>query len=223
MFQEIELKGIVLQAYPVGDYDKRIVFLSSEYGKISIFANGARRQGSRLSAATRSFCYEDIKARQSRTAYQLLGAELLETFEDISRDMDKLCYASYMCEFTEYYTRENIPAKDEINLLYVSFKKLIAGDMDPELLKAIFDLRLMSVEGEGLNPEAPPYKDSISETLRYTINYIQNVNPGSLYAFKIDKETEAALKKVTEKHRKSLVDRSFKSLEVLNSLNLSMN
>ncbi len=223
MFQEIELKGIVLQSYPVGDYDKRIVFLSSEYGKISIFANGARRQGSRLSAATRSFCYEQIKVRQSRTAYQLLGAELLETFEELSRDMDKLCYASYMCEFAEYYTRENIPAKDEINLLYVSFKKLIKGDLDPEIQRAIYDLRLMAVEGEGLNTDEAPYKESISDTLKYTLNYIQNVSPGSLYAFKTSKETEDALKKTVEKHRNSIIDRKFKSLEVHNSLNLSIN
>ena len=223
MFQEKSLKGIVLQSYPVGEYDKRIVFLSSEFGKISIFANGARRQGSRFSAATRNFCFEDISVRQSRTAYQLLSTEILETFEELSRDMDKLCYASYMCEFAEYYTRENIPAKDEINLLYVSFKKLIMGDAEPELVRAIYDLRLMATEGEGINTEASPYSGVVSDTLKYTIDYIQKVSPGSLYAFKTDRETEKSLKKVVEKHRSHIVDKTFKSLEVLKSLNFNMN
>ena len=114
----IQTTGMVLYAAPVGEFDKRLILLTGDRGKITAFARGAKRTGSLLRAASRPFAFGIFTLSETRDAYNLYGAEIENYFEGLEQDVECACYASYFAEFAEYFGREGLEAREMLRLLY---------------------------------------------------------------------------------------------------------
>ena len=216
---EIIVKGIVLDTYPQNEYDKRLVVLTDTLGKITVFANSARRAGNKFTAICQKFLMAEFSLHQGRNSYTLVKASIIRPFRELSEDIEEMCYASYMCELMSYYTREGLTAVDELNLLYVSFKALIDKNQSFKLIRAIFECKLLDIEGEGLQVDL--YKKeagTLSQTAEYTLNYILSRRLGELYTFNLKPEAENEICEIIYKYTKQHCDRNFKSLDILSAL-----
>lgn len=120
---------MVLEVSPVGETDRRVVLLTKERGKISAFARGARKQGSRLMAATNPFCFGEFILYEGRNSYSLSEAVIRNYFEDMRMHFEEACYGMYFLELMDYYTRENNDEREMLLLLYQSLRALLHSSL----------------------------------------------------------------------------------------------
>lgn len=207
--------GMVLKQTPIGEYDRRICLLTKEKGKISAFARGARKQGSRFAAATNPFSFGTFKLYAGRDSYTVSEVEIQNYFEELMTDFEGAYYGMYFAEVADYYTRENNDEREMLKLLYQSLRALCAPALPNPLVKCIFELKSIAVNGE--YPGVPRNR-KLTESTIYALHYIETSPIEKLYTFTVTEEVLAELTSVAEEYRKYFMDRQFKSLEILKTL-----
>lgn len=140
--------GMVLSAATIGEYDKRIVLLTRERGRISAFARGARRPRSPLSASTEPFTFGEFYIYHGRDSYSVEQVEVKNFFPELRKDLDVLYMAFYFCEVADYFTREGMDAGAELKLLYLSLRALTVPSLPLKLVRYIYEFRMLSIQGE---------------------------------------------------------------------------
>jgi len=208
-----KVTGIVLKAEPIGEYDRRVVLLTGEKGKIAAFAKGARRQNSRLLASTNPFCFGTFTIFHGRSSYSITEIDINNFFASLRDDFEAAFYGMYFLELMDYYTRENNDEKMMLNLLYQSLKALGHPAYDNRLIRYIFEIKALAINGE--YPGSPP---DYSETAIYTLDYITNTGIEKLFNFSVSEEVLAEIKEISDHFRIRFMDKSLKSIEILDNL-----
>lgn len=140
--------GMVLSAMPIGEYDKRLVILTKEFGRISAFAKGARKPNSALLAPSQPFAFGVFTLYQGRSSYTVNSADIQNYFEELRTDLEKIAYGMYFCEVAAHLTYENVEAVGILKLLYQSLKALNKEKLPKEMVKSIFEIKALDFNGE---------------------------------------------------------------------------
>ena len=210
-----QITGMILKAEPIGEYDRRIVILTTQMGKISAFARGARRQGSRLLAATNPFSFGEFKMYAGRSSYTVTEAAISNYFEGFREDFEGACYGMYFLEVMDYYTRENNDEKEMLKLLYQSLRALLHDGIPNRLVRYIFEMKAMVLNGEF---PGMPAEGEWEESTAYAVSYIMDAGIEKLYTFTVTPKVLAQLGQIADDYRRRYTDRPFKSLEIVDNL-----
>ena len=218
--------GMIIKAVPIGEYDRRLVLLTKEKGKITAFARGARKPNSRFVASTNLFCFGTFKLYAGRDSYTLSETEIVNYFEELRMDFEAAYYGMYFLEIADYYTRENNDEREMLKLLYQSLRALSHPTLKNQLVRAVFEIKSVVINGEfpGVPEENPngtkkgttegrKYLDST----QYAVAYIMNSSIEKLYTFNVTDEVLNELRAIGTWTRKHCLAGKFKSLEILDA------
>ncbi len=140
------VRGIVLRAVDTKESDKILTVLTAD-GKLPVVAKGARSRKSRVTACTQLLAYSELTLSESRGWQYLSEGSTLELFEGVRRDIGLLSLASYLAELTEAAALEEVESGAILSLLLNALYALGQLEKPPALVKAAFELKLMSLIG----------------------------------------------------------------------------
>ena len=214
MRELLEMTGMVIRSTPVGEYDKRLVLLTRERGKITAFARGAKRPGNSLMGPSRPFAFGQFRLIEGRDSYSLQSADISQYFEELASDIEGACYGQYFLEFADYYSRENLDGSAMLLLVYQSLRALLKPSVPNRLVKPVYELKLMEINGE--YQELPLGR--LNDSTLYAWQYVLAAPVESLYTFTLTDQVLGEFVRCVEQNKERFIDKTFHSLDILNAV-----
>ena len=236
--------GLILRETPYKEADVMLTILTECRGKISVLARGARRKGSRFSAAIQLLTYSEFTLYESSGRYSLNEADPIEMFGEIRKDIVKLSLASYFAEVLEQAADEETINPELLRLGLNSIYAVANTEISPIKIKAAFELRVAAMSGYLPNVYRCSSCGSDSDIVSFDIKngivfckecslksmrkinsavvdamrYIFNTDIKRIFSFKINDASMKILSEIADEYLSFHFDRAFKTNKFYKSL-----
>lgn len=142
----IATTGMVLKVRNIND-DRLITILTKDYGIITAYAGGARRNKGKLVSSTEFLCYSRFVLFKNKEKYQVDSAETEKVFTGLRADVEKLALANHMAALvTALYGAEE-KCDEQLRLLLNCLHLLNEGKRENTFVKSIYELRSLTMAG----------------------------------------------------------------------------
>lgn len=138
-------EGLIIRVRDYNESDRIVTIFTREYGKVQAIAKGCRKQKSRSRGIIQLFTYADFALYKGRNLDTITQCEAKESFTDIRNDLERLAYASYICELLDGFVTSGEKHDDLFYLALICLHLLTVEE--PQLLTWAFELKLMDVLG----------------------------------------------------------------------------
>lgn len=172
----LTVNGLVIRERASGENDKILSILSDTEGLVEVCAKGVKKANAKNASVSQCFCYAKYCVTEGRNYYILNSAEPIRMFYDIRLDIEKFALASYFCELLLYTCPKGEANYEVLRLILNTLHFLSKGTRTNEMLKSVFEMRLMSEIG------LVPNLIGCCECYRYLAPYMQfDLASGKLY------------------------------------------
>ncbi len=241
----VKTSGIVLKTTKYGESSLIVTMLTRDFGKISAIANNVRTKKSALIGGLQLFAYSEVvtyKAKSKSGLYNLNEMNVLESFQGLRYDLDKMAYASYFAEVALSAVSEEEPDEEILRLLLNVLYALDRGLESPEKIKAVFLWRIAAesgfmplldgcskchsaeiaaidvAQGTALCENCRDNNPGISQGMAKVINYISFADSKKIFGFSAGEENLAYISSLGDAYISAQFDREFKTLEYLKNI-----
>ena len=164
-------------------------------------------------------------------------------FTDLAKKQPEIYYGFYFLELADYYGQENADEGGMLNLLYLTLHALMNPNMDNPLIRRIFELRTLVIQGEypqlgacvscGTKENLAafswnrhgilckscglqvPDASGLEAAAVYALQYIMSAPLQKLYTFAVKPVIQGQLDRVAGRLMEQALDRKIKSREIL--------
>ncbi len=241
--RQLILTGMIISSMPIGEYDKRLVLLTAERGKITAFSRGSRRQNSTMLGATEVGVFGRFTLIEGRNAYTLAGVDIEKYYMELRSDMTFAYMGFYCMEFAGYYSGEYIESSQTLKLLAATFNALCKKKICAKLIRRIFELKMLTINGEypqvfqcihcatlenlqyfsmdrfgTVCPSCKKYGGTFIKLIPsalYAMQYVIASDIHKLYSFTVNDDVLEQLDTIVGRCVRQITNKSFKSEEML--------
>lgn len=139
--------GLIIREKSTGEQNRLVTVLTRDYGVIRACVYGAKKIGSRTGAATQLFAFSELGIAERRGSYIIEAAKPKEVFFNLRNDVKKIALAQYFAELSECLVPEGENTEEYLRLILNSLMLLMEDKRSEKLIKAVFELSILSMAG----------------------------------------------------------------------------
>jgi DNA repair protein RecO (recombination protein O) len=242
----IKTQGIVLKHINLSESDKIITIFTDKLGKVDVVVHGAKSHKSKFMASSQPFCYCEYVLYKGKSLYTLSESNIIESFQTILSDFDKLIYGSYILELINHLAEKDVKNISMLALLLKTLYIMTHSEVNMEIIILVFEFKAISlagylpqtkyclnckselvegyfnIENGGINCNSCGKTNHNDYKVdKYIISYFQiikNIKLEELNKLNFDKEKIEYIKVIMKNYIMYHCDKKFNSLDIIEKL-----
>ncbi len=138
MHQRYRTKGIFLTKQDQGEADQSLTIFTPDYGKLVVFGKAIRKITSKLRSGADVFYFSEIEFIQAKHHKTLTDALVIDRFESIRQDPQKLQVAQKIADALDFFITKEEKDEKIWQLVFSVFQKLDTQSLNHSITQSLF-------------------------------------------------------------------------------------
>ena len=138
-------RGIIIKTIKLGEADRIVVFMTEQHGKVRAVAKGVRKTTSKFGGRLEPVGHLSIMCWKGRDLDIVQQVEVLDPFQAVKEDYDRLSQAAALLEVVDRLSLDNHSDPALYKMLLGAIKFIEADN--PPVVRGAFFFKALSLEG----------------------------------------------------------------------------